>query len=89
MHPPSILWISNVFISLPLSRRWFSIQNSQLVYQKKLKASPLQSMSAFFRDDVACESLVVLFMVIYIELRMISRSESKKHKIKTALSVLA
>uniref|UniRef100_A0A3Q4G3X8 Arf-GAP with coiled-coil, ANK repeat and PH domain-containing protein n=1 Tax=Neolamprologus brichardi TaxID=32507 RepID=A0A3Q4G3X8_NEOBR len=34
MHP-----ISNVFISLPLSRRWFSIQNSQLVYQKKLKDS--------------------------------------------------
>lgn len=46
-------------------------------------------MSAFFRDDVACENLVVLFMVIYIELCMLSRSEINKHKIKTALSVLA
>lgn len=37
-YPCKICFI--YLLPFPLSRRWFSIQNSQLVYQKKLKASP-------------------------------------------------
>lgn len=41
-------------LSLPLLRRWFSIQNSQLVYQKKLKVSKGSS-------DVLSEVLFSVF----------------------------
>lgn len=46
----------------PLSSRWFSIQNSQLVYQKRLKAGSSQSSAELLTSAAFTEKVEKVFV---------------------------
>lgn len=56
-------------IFLLCSRRWFSIQNSQLVYQKKLKVHCHSSLNKLLLSHVM-QSRVIVIVVIVTDLHI-------------------